>query len=83
MRVIGRKKAGKSRGFPTLWMEIIKDIKTEQRHVKTNRDKNVKIHTRRKEVLQHRIGDFVWTDVSARGDAGGSRKKLIQDERRK
>ena len=26
MREIGRKEAGKSRGFPILWMEIIEDV---------------------------------------------------------
>ena len=39
VREIGRKKAGKSRDFPILWMGIIEDIfQMEGRNAKTRKD---------------------------------------------
>ena len=45
-------------------------------------DVKKKIHARVRKMLQHKIGNFVWTSGSGGGKVGGSRKKFIGRERR-
>ena len=45
-------------------------------------DVKKKIHAREGKVLQHGIGNFVWTSGRGPGEVGGSRKKFSGRERR-
>ena len=41
-------------------------------------DVKKKIHARARKVLQHGIGNFVWTSGGGRGEVGGSHKKFSE-----
>ena len=64
VREIGRKETGESRGFPILWMGIIKDVFQMEGKQCKNQERlkmcRKKIHARARKVLQHGIGNFVW-----------------------